>query len=153
MPLGHEISAEVVEVGKHDIEGEIKRRFPDGVDHVIVSSPPRSMADALKLIRFGGIITFNGLDFGGKSTINIDVNDLIFRKISLIPTFAEPAINFPVSNRLLREGLADIRPELEEALARELLQRLSAIERRHTEVKFTGASPHFKADTHELVAP
>jgi hypothetical protein len=25
----------------------------------------------------------------------------------LIPTFAEPAINFPVSNRLLREGLVD----------------------------------------------
>jgi len=25
----------------------------------------------------------------------------------LIPTFAEPAINFPVSNRLLRDGLVD----------------------------------------------
>ena len=48
-----------------------------------------------------------GLHFGGKSTINVDINDLIFRKISLIPTFAEPAINFPVSNRLLREGLVD----------------------------------------------
>ena len=37
----------------------------------------------------------------------MDINDLIFRKISLVPTFAEPAINFPVSNRLLREGLVD----------------------------------------------
>jgi threonine dehydrogenase-like Zn-dependent dehydrogenase len=32
---------------------------------------------------------------------------MIFRKISLIPTFAEPAINFPVSNRLLKDGLVD----------------------------------------------
>lgn len=39
--------------------------------------------------------------------IEIDVNDLIFRKIRLIPTFAEPAINFPVSNTLLREGIVD----------------------------------------------
>jgi L-iditol 2-dehydrogenase len=95
------------EVGRQDIEAEIKKRFPDGVDRVIVSSPPESLADALKVIKFGGIITFYGLDFGGRSRISVDVNELIFRKISLIPTFAEPAINFPVSNRLLRDGLVD----------------------------------------------
>jgi len=98
---------EFLETGKQDVEAEIKRRFPDGVDRVIVSSPPESIADALKIIKFGGIITFYGLHFGGRSTINIDINDLVFRKISLIPTFAEPAINFPVANRLLREGLID----------------------------------------------
>ncbi len=65
------------------------------------------MYDAFKAIRFGGIITFFGLHFGGKNVINLDVNDMIFRKISLIPTFAEPAINFPISNRLLRDGLVD----------------------------------------------
>jgi L-iditol 2-dehydrogenase len=95
------------EVGKQDVEAEIKRRFPKGVDRVIVSSPPESMSDALKIIKFGGIITFYGLHFGGRSTIPVDINDLIFRKISLIPTFAEPAINFPVSLRLLRDGLVD----------------------------------------------
>jgi len=96
-----------IEVGKQDIEEEIKKRFPKGVDRVIVSSPPESMYDALKVIRFGGIITFFGLHFGGKSVINVDINDLVFRKITLRPTFAEPAINFPVSNRLLRDGLVD----------------------------------------------
>jgi threonine dehydrogenase-like Zn-dependent dehydrogenase len=77
------------------------------VDSVIVSSPPESLADAFKIIRFGGIITPFGLHFGGKNTVPLDVNDLIFRKITLRPTFAEPAINFPVSLRLLREGLVD----------------------------------------------
>ena len=96
-----------IEAGKQDVEAEVKRRFPKGVDRVIVSSPPESLQDALKIIKFGGIITFYGLHFGGRSTIPIDINDLIFRKISLIPTFAEPAINFPVSNRLLRDGLVD----------------------------------------------
>ena len=95
------------EVGKHDIEGEIKKRFPKGVDRVIVSSPPESLYDAFKIIKYGGIITFYGLHFGGKNTIQVDVNDLVFRKISLIPTFAEPAINFPVALQLLRDGLVD----------------------------------------------
>jgi len=96
-----------IEVGKQDVEEEIKSRFPKGVDRVIVSAPPQSIYDALKIIRFGGIINFFGLHFGGKSVINVDINDLVFRKITLRPTFAEPAINFPVSNRLLREGLVD----------------------------------------------
>jgi len=95
----------VLENGRYDIIEEIKKRFPDGVDRVIVSSPPQSLYDALKIIRFGGIITFYGLHFGGKSIINLDVNDMIFRKITLKPTFAEPAINFPVAANLLKEEL------------------------------------------------
>ncbi len=97
----------VIEVGRQDVEDEIKRRFPKGVDRVIVSSPPQSMVDALKVIRYGGLITFYGLHLGGRSTVEIDINDLIFRKITLVPTFAEPAINFPISIRLLRDGLVD----------------------------------------------
>jgi L-iditol 2-dehydrogenase len=96
-----------IETGKQDVEAEIKRKFPAGVDRVIVSSPPESIYDALKIVKYGGIITFFGLHFGGRSKIEIDVNDLVFRKITLVPTFAEPAINFPLSNRLLREGLVD----------------------------------------------
>ena len=97
----------VIQVGKQSIEDEVKSRFPKGVDRVIVSSPPESLCDALKVIHFGGIITFFGLHFGGKSVVKLDVNDVIFRKITLRPTFAEPAINFPLSIRLLRDGLVD----------------------------------------------
>jgi len=99
----------VIETGRQSLEDEIKCKFPDGVDRVIVSAPPQSLDDALKVIRFGGIITFFGLHFGGKNMITVDVNDLIFRKITLRPTFAEPAINFPVSIRLLRDGVVDAR--------------------------------------------
>ena len=67
----------------------------------------KSLPDALKVIRYGGLITFFGIHLGGQSTVNIDINDLIFRKITLVPTFAEPAINFPISNRLLKDGLVD----------------------------------------------
>lgn len=99
----------VLESDKYNIEKEIKKRFPDGVDRVIVSSPPQSIYDAFKIIRFGGIITFYGLHFGGKSKISIDINDLIFNKIRLIPTFAEPAINFSASINLLKKGLIPVK--------------------------------------------
>lgn len=96
-----------IQVGKQSVEDEILSKFPDGVDRVIVSSPPESMYDAFKIIHFGGIITFFGLHFGGKNMVNVDINDMIFRKITLKPAFAEPAINFPISNRLLKDGLID----------------------------------------------
>jgi threonine dehydrogenase-like Zn-dependent dehydrogenase len=97
----------VIQAGRESVEEKIKGRFPNGVDRVIVSSPPQSILDALKVIKFGGLITFYGLHFGGKNVIPVDVNDLIFRKITLVPTFAEPAINFPASLALLRDGVVD----------------------------------------------
>jgi L-iditol 2-dehydrogenase len=100
----------VLEIGRQDIQAEIRRVFPTGVDRVIVSAPPDSIRDALSLVRFGGIVTFFGLHFGGKSQIALDANDLIFRKITLKPTFAEPAIHFPTSISLLRSGLFDAGP-------------------------------------------
>lgn len=100
----------MIEVGRQSVEDEILSRFPKGVDRVIVSSPPESIYDAMKIIRFGGIITFFGLHFGGRNVISVDINDMIFRKITLRPAFAEPAINFPVSNKLLREKVVD--PEI-----------------------------------------
>lgn len=96
-----------IQVGKQSVEDEILTKFTNGVDRVIVSSPPESMYDAFKIIHFGGTIVFFGLHFGGGNMVNVDVNDLIFRKITLKPAFAEPAINFSVSNKLLKDGLID----------------------------------------------
>jgi L-iditol 2-dehydrogenase len=96
-----------IETGRESVEEKVKARFPKGVDRVIVSSPPESIADAFPIMAYGGIITFFGLHFGGRNRISLDVNECVFRKISLIPTFAEPAINFPVAIQLLRDGLID----------------------------------------------
>jgi len=49
--------------------------------------------------------------------------------------------------------LADVRKELEDALARDLLEKLARFEERHTPVEFTGTWPHFKPGTRELVVP
>ena len=96
----------VIEVGKQDVEEEIKRRFPNGVDRVIVSSAaakPGRCAEGHPL-RWVDHVLRHPLR-RPERRVNIDINDLIFRKITLVPTFAEPTINFPISNRLLKDGL------------------------------------------------
>ncbi len=49
--------------------------------------------------------------------------------------------------------ITEVREQLEEALAGELLDKLAGHQRRHTPVKFTGAAPYFKPRTRELVVP
>ncbi|MBN1315835.1 MAG: alcohol dehydrogenase catalytic domain-containing protein [Anaerolineales bacterium] len=97
----------VIEVGKQSIQDLVLKRFTGGIDRVIVSAPPTSLYDAFDIIRFGGIICYFGLDLGGHNIINLDVNDMIYRKISLIPTFAAPAMHFAQALTLLRDGLVD----------------------------------------------
>ena len=49
--------------------------------------------------------------------------------------------------------LADVRKAIEEALARELLEKVAESERSATPVVFTGKLPYFKPGSHELVVP
>ena len=49
--------------------------------------------------------------------------------------------------------LAEVRGEVQEALARELLRKLADLQQRYTAVRFTGAGPHFKPGTKQLAAP
>jgi parvulin-like peptidyl-prolyl isomerase len=52
-----------------------------------------------------------------------------------------------------KKQLADVRKELDDALARELLAKIARLEERRTPVRFTGKSPYFKPGTRELVVP
>ena len=86
-------------------EKEVRKACPGGVDRVIVTSPPRSVADGLKIVRYGGTVVFLGLSFkAGENIIPFDVNHAVFNKITLKPSFAEPAINFPMAFGLIRSG-------------------------------------------------
>lgn len=97
----------IIQTGIHNIEDEVKKKFPRGVDRIIVTSPPQSICDAFKIIRFGGIITFLGLSFSGNNVIDFDVNAAIFNKTTLRPVFAEPAANFPAAAALLKSRIVD----------------------------------------------
>jgi parvulin-like peptidyl-prolyl isomerase len=49
--------------------------------------------------------------------------------------------------------VTDVRQELDDALARELLEKIAALELGFTPVEFSGKLPHFRPGTHELVIP
>jgi L-iditol 2-dehydrogenase len=98
----------VINSREENIEKVIKDKYPGGIDRVIVSAPPESINDALKIISYGGIITFYGLHFGGRNMVNIDINNLIFKKVTLRPCFAEPAVNFNTSLELIKKNLIPV---------------------------------------------
>ncbi|MEA4890330.1 MAG: alcohol dehydrogenase catalytic domain-containing protein [Clostridiaceae bacterium] len=81
--------------------------FPGGADSVIVTSPPATLPSALKMVRYGGAVSLAGIDLGGKDKVELSVNELIFNKMTLTTTFAEPALMFPTAIKLLSQGLID----------------------------------------------
>jgi len=85
----------------------VKDYFNGGADSIIVTSPPVTLSDAIKMARYGGVISLAGIDLGRRSKVEIDVNELIFNKITINSTFAEPAQSFPSSIKLVKEGLID----------------------------------------------
>jgi len=52
-----------------------------------------------------------------------------------------------------KKTLSDVRKQVDEGLARELLEKLAQQQRPHTPVEFTGKWPHFQSGTRELVTP
>jgi parvulin-like peptidyl-prolyl isomerase len=80
---------------------------------------------------------------------------------TLQPGQISPPVRSPFGVHLIRcdqvrpgsKGLADVRREVEDALARELLEKLAGIERQHVPVRYTAAWPHFKPGTRELAEP
>jgi L-iditol 2-dehydrogenase len=110
MEVGRAFGADfIVDAAEGDPVEQVKSLpgWDGGVDRVIVTTPPRTLPAAVRMVKFGGLVSFIGIHLGGQSTAEIDVNELIFNKVTLRPTFAEPAVKFPVSIRLLREGMVD----------------------------------------------
>jgi len=95
---------QVIEVDKIPLAEALSKSHPHGVDRVIVTSPPRSIPDAVAITCYGGSITYFGVAFNEESKVTLDFTDLLFRKISIRPFFAEPAIHFPLSRDLLQRG-------------------------------------------------
>jgi L-iditol 2-dehydrogenase len=110
MATGRRLGAtDLVYAGNEDSAVRVRELLPQGADVLIHTAPPRTLPAALPTLRFGGLVSFIGVNLGGASKIELDLNDLIFNKITLRPTFAEPAVKFPVAIRLLQEGLVDAR--------------------------------------------
>lgn len=80
-----------------------------GVDRVLVTAPPSTIASALKVCNVGGIVAFLGISYGPDSMITIDSNTIHFNKLQLRASHASPALYFPECLDLISSGTVDTR--------------------------------------------
>ncbi len=79
---------------------KLKEQFPNLFDRVIVTSPPKTIADGIGLAGFHGQIVFNGIDFAD-DRVTFHANDFHFSKKRLIASHAIPNWGFPQAFGLL----------------------------------------------------
>ncbi|MCS7219822.1 MAG: alcohol dehydrogenase catalytic domain-containing protein [Anaerolineae bacterium] len=78
-----------------------------GVDRALVSAPPRALPKVMQVMRYGGVISYIGIEYGPGGVISFDANDFHFRKLQLRASFASPALYFPHCLQMLKDGQVD----------------------------------------------
>ncbi len=111
LEIGQQMGADVLlAAAEEDIVAAIKSAVPQGVDRVLVTSPPRTLLPAFEIACFGGIIGLIGIEFGAGAELTFDVNAFHFKKLQLRASHAIPNHYFPMALDLLARRAVD--PEL-----------------------------------------
>ncbi len=76
-----------------------------GVDRVLVTAPPNTIPQAIKVSKVGGIIGFVGIDYGPEGAVTFDSNVFHVNKLQLRSSFASPALYFPECIDLIKAGI------------------------------------------------
>ena len=85
---------------------KVKRRFPEGFQKIMVTSPPGTIAPLFGLASFGADIVYNGISFP-EPRLAFDANEFHFKKLTLAASHAIPNWGFPLAFRLLRQNAFD----------------------------------------------
>jgi L-iditol 2-dehydrogenase len=96
-----------VHVDKVDLVAYFREREPKGLDRVLVTAPPATIPDAAQICRFGGIIAYNGIQFGRARTIKLDGNDFHFKRLQLRGVHSIPNLGWPQAIELLADRVID----------------------------------------------
>ncbi len=99
LAAARQLGAETVELSTDmaDLK-ELHRQF----DIVLMTAPVHHLPDTLRLLAYGGILTYIG--FGSDGVIQFDANDFHLRKLQLRASFASPALYYPMVLGLLKNG-------------------------------------------------
>lgn len=100
---------DVIYMSQANYKKELKQKIGGAVDSIIVTSPPHTMKDALMLADYGSRIVTIGLDMGDHAKVMIDIDQLILKKITIVPFLAEPAQKFPMSLELIRDKVVPVK--------------------------------------------
>jgi len=83
---------------------KVKRRFPEGFQKIMVTSPPRTIAPLFELASFGADIVYNGISFQ-EPQLAFDANEFHFKKLTLAASHAIPNWGFPLAFKLLKQNV------------------------------------------------
>ena len=108
LAVGRDLGADdIVLADKVNLPEYFAKNYPDGMDRVIVTSPPKTLLNAIKIANFGGIIAFIGIDFGGEEIVTFDVNEIHFKRLQIRASHAIPNTLFPLALDLLKRKVID----------------------------------------------
>lgn len=99
--------SETVFVDQRDVLAFFQEREPQGVDRVLVTAPPATVAQAAQITRFGGIIAYDGIKFGEGHEIVLDGNQFHFKRLQLRGVHSIPNLGWPQALELLRQRVID----------------------------------------------
>ena len=80
----------------------------NGVERVLVTTPPSTIDIATHVASTGGIVSFLGISYGEQAMITIDSNVVHLKKLQIRASNAIPALYFPHCIDLLRAGIVDV---------------------------------------------
>jgi L-iditol 2-dehydrogenase len=98
---------DIIYADKEDVVGYFQENEPQGLDRVLITAPPKTIPDAVKIVRFGGMVIYNGIKFGGDEIIKLDCNEFHFKRLQLRGVHSIPNLGWPQAISLLREGIID----------------------------------------------
>ena len=81
--------------------------FDCKIDRIMVTAPPKALADAFAVAADGAIIAFIGIAHGDGAQCSFDANEFHFKKLQLRASFASPALFGPAALQYLRDGVID----------------------------------------------
>ncbi len=94
-------------VDRQDVVAYFQEREPRGLDRVLVTAPPSTIAEAAQICRFGGTIAYNGISFGRGQQIRLDGNDFHFKRLQLRGVHSIPNLGWPQAVELLGDRVID----------------------------------------------
>lgn len=108
LELGANLGAdEIIEMDKQDLVEAVLRQCPKGVQRAIVTTTPPTLPQAFKLMGYGGVVAFIGIDWGGEQMISFDANEFHFKKLQLRASHAVPNSFFPIALDMVRRKEID----------------------------------------------
>ncbi len=90
-----------------DVVACFAEKEPQGVDRVLVTAPPSTIPQATQICRFGGIVAYNGIKFGGPEKIELDGNAFHFKRLQLRGVHSIPNLGWPQALELLSTKVID----------------------------------------------